>query len=181
MNLFFHASRTGDPVAISLLEELTGLQARESPGDVAHLLSNYEAGEDGWSFEIDLPEAGWVLFPMSHYEGTRVFANGEKVDSVGIERLILARMPAGVSSVQIRSERTGIYTAGNIATLLGILLLAAVLTGAGPGRVAGFTRRSTAKGRALIGKPLPSDDSGTQTVTSLGNGEIGGEDPVTQT
>lgn len=165
LNLLFHASSADDPHAISLLEEILELPALTEPDDIAYPLSKYEAGEDGWTFEIDLPEAGWVLFPMAHYEGTRVYANGEKIESTGIERLTFARMPAGVSSVEIRSERTGIYTAGNIASVLGLLLLASFLLGVGPQKLFGPIGHARKRLRGLRGRP-----TGLNT----------GEEPMTQ-
>lgn len=178
LNLLFHASKTGDPAAISLLEEIVGLPAFEAPDDVPYPLTDYKTGEDGWTFNIDLPQEGWVLFPMSHYEGTRVFANGQKIQTIGIERLILARMPAGQNSVEIRSERTGVYTAGNIASILGLLVLASFLTGYGPSRLIRTVRTTVNRGTTLIGrdpevpsKGAPGDRAATDVV---------GEKPVTQ-
>ncbi len=129
LNLLFHAVQTRDPVTIELLERLIGLPAFEAPSDTAYPLSNYGAAEDGWTFEIDLPQTGWVLFPMAHHDGTRVLANGEPVESIGIERLTFAHMPSGVSSVEIRSDRTAIHTFGYFATVFGFLLLAGFLAG----------------------------------------------------
>lgn len=148
LNLFFHAVETRDSEAVRLLEELTGLAAFQMPSDTAHTLANYTAAEDGWTFDITLPGESWVLFPMAHHDGTRVLANGNPVETVGIERLTLARMPAGLSSVEIRSERTSIYTAGNIASIVGLVLLAGFVVGIRPWmftsairRTGGFLRR----------------------------------------
>ena len=129
LNMIFHAAITGDRAAIRLLEEVTGLQAGEFPQDMAVPLSDYEKGPDGWQFGIHLDSPQWVLFPMAFHGGTRVTANGQEVESIGIERLTLARMPAGDSAVQIRYVRTGIYSAGIAASALGLLALAAYLAG----------------------------------------------------
>ncbi len=161
LNLFFHAVLTKDRQAISLLEELIGLPAFVAPQDTAHALTNYSAAEDGWTFDIDLPGAGWVLFPMAHYEGTRVFANGQKVETMGIERLTLAQMPAGLSSVEIRSERTGIYTAGNVASVLGVLLLGGFLAGIRPRTLSGLARRI----RGRMHRPGRDLSEGEEPVT----------------
>ena len=143
LNLFFHAIETRDSEAIRVLEGLTGLTAFEAPIDRSHDLIDYTAAEDGWTFDIDLREGGWVLFPMAHHDGTRVLVNGTQVETAGIERLVLASMPAGLSSVEIRSERTSIYTAGNIASLIGLALLAAVIVGVRPWMFASAFRRGT--------------------------------------
>lgn len=141
LNLLFHTSKTRDPIAIALLEELIGLEAFDAPPDLDHPLDDYEAGEDGWSFDITLQDAGWVLFPMAYHAGTRVLVNGNLVESTGIERLTLARMPAGTSSVEIRSEKTGIYTVGYVASIAGVLLLAGFLLGVRTRTVSGLGRR----------------------------------------
>ncbi len=171
LNLLFHASKTADPRAIELLEGLLGLPAQEQPDDIPHSLANYQAGEDGWTFDIELPESGWVLFPMAHFEGTRVFVNGTQVDSVGVERLILARMPAGVSSVEIRSVRTGIYTAGNIASVFGVLVLLGFLVGFSPVQA---TKRVDEMARSRRESSPPEGESNGPV------GDTGGEGPVAQ-
>jgi hypothetical protein len=119
LNLIFHASETSDPVAVALLEELIGVPAGSLPADESIPLENYRAGQDGWSFDINLPQEQWVLFPVAHHSGSRVTANGQEVESIGIERLTLARMPAGEVPVQIRNVRTGVYALGYAATALG--------------------------------------------------------------
>ncbi len=149
LNLMFHAARTGDAETFEQLEQLLGLPAREAPEDVAHSLIDYTAGEDGWTFDIDLPESGWVLFPMAHYEGTRVYVDGREVESVGIERLILAKMPEGYSSVEIRSVRTNIYALGNIATFLGLLIAIGFIAGVNRERLNDWMDGSRRMRRAL--------------------------------
>lgn len=129
LNLFFHAALTRDHVAIDLLEEHLGLTSFEAPVDIAYQLANYEAAEDGWNFDTTVGEAGWVLFPFAHHDGTRVIVNGSQVESIGIERLTLAHMPSGESSVEIRSERTGIYMVGYISSAIGLLLIVAFMFG----------------------------------------------------
>lgn len=132
LNLFFHASETRDEQVIALLGELLGLKTDTRPADISHDLANYRAADDGWQFDITVPADGWVLFPMAYHDGTQVFVNGTVVESTGIERLTFARMPAGASSVEIRSGRTGIYTAGYVASLIGLLLAGGFLAGVRP-------------------------------------------------
>lgn len=158
LNLLFHVTLTQDPAAISLLEDLIGLPAFEMPDDVAHTLGNYRATEGGWTFEIAVPEEGWMLFPMAHHEGTRVYVDGEPVESIGIERLTLARIPAGTSSVEIRSEQTGIYTVGYIASFIGLLLLVGFLLGI---RLRTFTG-PVSRLRKLISPPTQPKEALTQ-------------------
>jgi uncharacterized membrane protein len=123
LNLVFHAARTKDEAAIALLERFAGLPANVEPADASVPLANYEAGQDGWRFDISLDSEQWVLFPMAFHNGTRVTVNGHEVEAIGLERLTFARMPAGDLSVHIGSERTGIYLIGYAGTAIGIVAL----------------------------------------------------------
>lgn len=178
LNLFFHAAKTRDQQAISLLEELVGLSAFDAPEDSTHALVNYEAAEDGWQFDLTLGDAGWVLFPMANHDGTRVFADGQLVESTGIERLTLAHMPAGTSSVEIRSARTGIYTVGYVASALGLVLSGGFLLGVRPGNVISAIRR----GRRRLGQFGQLGRSGQpRRLFRTRNGETpAGEETVAQ-
>lgn len=122
LNLMFHAAVTDDPLAIRILETVLGLEAKQPSGDKTIPLDNYEASEDGWRFDITLPAEQWVLLPMGMHAGTSVEAGGETVDIVGVESLILAKLPGGTSSVHIKSEQTGIYTIGRATTVVGVLV-----------------------------------------------------------
>ncbi|MEE8046116.1 MAG: 6-pyruvoyl-tetrahydropterin synthase-related protein, partial [Dehalococcoidia bacterium] len=121
LNLMFHAAVTNDPLAIRILESTLGIKAGQPSGDTTIPLDNYVANEDGWRFDITLPEHKWVLLPMGLHAGTSVEADGEVVEIVGVESLTLAHLPAGTSSVHIRSDQTTIYTIGKITTVIGVL------------------------------------------------------------
>jgi len=121
LNLMFHAAITKDPLAIRILESLSGLTAKEIPADSSIPMRNYEASEDGWRFDLALDDEKWVLLPMGKHSGTNVYADGEPVELVGIESLTLARLPEGEYSVFISSDETAIYTIGRVATVIGIL------------------------------------------------------------
>ena len=128
LNLMFHAAITDDPLAIRILESTLGIEAKQAAGDVSIPLDNYEAREDGWSFDIDLPEEQWILLPMGMHAGTSVEADGEPVEIVSVESLTLARLPEGLSSVRIHSEETSIYTIGRATTIIGVLAAIYYLT-----------------------------------------------------
>lgn len=129
LNLMFHAAITDDPLAIRILESVLGIEARQPSGDRSIPLDNYVASEDGWRFDITLPEEQWVLLPMGMHAGTSVEADGEMVEIVGVESLTLAKLPGGTSSIHIKSEQTAIYTIGRAATVLGVLAALYYLTG----------------------------------------------------
>jgi len=129
LNLLFHAAITDDPLAIRILESVLGIEANQPAGDSSIPLDNYESAEDGWRFDITLPEEKWVLLPMGFHAGTSVEADGVEVDIVGVESLILAELPAGTSSVYIKSDETSIYTIGRATTVLGVLAAIYYLTG----------------------------------------------------
>lgn len=128
LNLMFHAAVTDDPLAIRILETILGIDAKQPSGDRSIPLDNYVASEDGWRFDITLPEEQWVLLPMGLHAGTSVEANDEPVDIVGVESLTLAKLPAGTSSVHIKSDQTSINTIGKAATVLGLLAVLYYLT-----------------------------------------------------
>ncbi len=128
LNLMFHAAITDDPLAIRILESILGIEAKQPAGDRSIPLDNYVASEDGWEFDITLPEEQWVLLPMGLHAGTSVEVNGEEVDIVGVESLTLAKLPAGTNSVHIKSEQTAIYTIGKATTVLGVLAALYYLT-----------------------------------------------------
>ncbi|MCH8114804.1 MAG: hypothetical protein J4O01_04765 [Chloroflexi bacterium] len=129
LNLMFHAAITDDPLAIRMLETILGIEAKRPSGDRTIPLDNYVASEDGWRFDITLPSEQWVLLPMGMHAGTSVEAQGETVDIVGVESLILAKLPGGTSSVHIKSEQTGIYTIGRATTVIGVLVVLYYLIG----------------------------------------------------
>ena len=121
LNLMFHEAVNDDPLAIRILESVLGIPAKRPSGDKTIAMENYEASEDGWRFNITLPSEQWVLLPMGMHGGTSVEVGGEKVDIVGVESLILAKLPGGTSSVHIKSEQTGIYAIGRATTVIGVL------------------------------------------------------------
>lgn len=121
LNLMFHAAITDDPLAIRILETVLGIEAKQGSGDRSIPLQNYVANEDGWRFDITLPDEQWVLLPMGMHAGTSVEADGEEVEIVGVESLTLAKLPGGTSSVHIKSDQTAIYTIGRMTTLIGFL------------------------------------------------------------
>ena len=129
LNLMFHAAITDDPLAIRILESILGIEANQPAGDSSIPLDNYESAEDGWRFDITLPEEKWVMLPMGFHAGTSVEADGAEVNIVGVESLILAELPAGTSSVYIKSDETSIYTIGRATTVLGVLAAIYYLTG----------------------------------------------------
>ena len=129
LNLMFHAAITDDPLAIRILESILGIEANQPAGDSSIPLDNYESAEDGWRFDITLPEEKWVMLPMGFHAGTSVEADGAEVNIVGVESLILAELPAGTSSVYIKSDETSIYTIGRATTVLGVLAASYYLTG----------------------------------------------------
>ena len=122
LNLMFHAAVTDDPLAIRILETILGIDAKQPSGDRSIPLDNYVASEDGWRFDITLPAEQWVLLPMGLHAGTSVEAGGETVDIVGVESLILAKLPAGTNSIHIKSGQTRIYTIGKATTVIGVLV-----------------------------------------------------------
>jgi uncharacterized membrane protein len=123
LNLMFHAAITDDPLAIRVLEAVLDMDAGQMPTDVSIPLRDYTASQDGWRFRLELPAEEWVLLPMAHHDGTRVVANGREIETVSVEYLTLAKLPAGTSSVHIKSERTRVYVIGLAATGLGALVL----------------------------------------------------------
>ncbi len=127
LNLIYHAALTGDMLAISLLEDAVGIPAGRMPEDSPLPLLDYKAAQDGWTFRVDLPSEQWVLLPMARHDGTSIEVNGGPIESVGIEGLTLAKLPAGKSSIRIRSGRSGIYAAGYALTALSALAVAAYL------------------------------------------------------
>jgi hypothetical protein len=160
LNLMFHAAITDDPLAIRILESILGIEANQPAGDSSIPLDNYESAEDGWRFDITLPEEKWVLLPMGFHAGTSVEADGVEVNIVGVESLILAELPAGTSSVYIKSDETSIYTIGRATTVLGVLAAIYYLTG-------GFRAALAGRIRSLR-KP--------REVRSLDSSKIGGGD-----
>jgi uncharacterized membrane protein len=141
LNLMFHAAITDDPLAIRILESVLGIEAKQPAGDRSIPLDNYVPSEDGWRFDITLPEEQWVLLPMGLHAGTSVEADGEPVDIVGIESLTLAKLPGGTSSVHIKSEQTAIYTIGKAATAFGVLAALFYLTSGGRATLIARLRR----------------------------------------
>ena len=129
LNLMFHAVTTSDPLAIRILEAELNRTANQRPDDIPVPMQNYEATEAGWSFDMELEQEGWVLFPMANHAGTRVLVDGEPVEELSIETLTLAKLPAGLHSVQIVSEETTIYTLGRAASVIGGLILVAYIVG----------------------------------------------------
>ncbi len=141
LNLLFHAAVTDDPLAIRILESILGIESNQPAGDTPIPLANYEASEDGWSFDITLPEEKWVLLPMGLHAGTSVEADGEQVEFVGVESLILAKLPAGTSSIRIKSDETSIYTIGRATTVFGVLAALYYLTSGPRSRLIADIRR----------------------------------------
>ncbi len=129
LNLIFHAVLTSDPLAIRLLESELGRTAFQSPVDTPVILQHYAASEEGWSFDVSLDQEQWVLFPMAKHSGTNVLVDGSPIDSVSVETLTLAKIPAGNHSVNINSDQTSIYTLGRVVSVIGALLFVAHLTG----------------------------------------------------
>ena len=123
LNLIFHAAITSDPLAIRLLEPLVGAEAGARPEDETVPLVDYQAGEDGYHFEVTTPRDEWLLFPMAYHSGTSVTVDGTVVQTVGMETLTLAHIPAGTHRVHIRSDETGVYLVGRAATVVGVLVL----------------------------------------------------------
>ncbi len=134
LSLIFHAVVTNDPLAIRLLEPLVGMQAGTKPIDRTVPLVGYEAREDGYRFEVTAERDEWLLFPMAHHAGTAVMVDGAEVETVGIETLTLAHIPAGTHRVHILSNETRIYLIGRAATGVGIILTIGYV-------IAGFVRR----------------------------------------
>lgn len=128
LNLMFHAAVTDDPLAIRILESLLGIKAKQPAGDKTIPLRNYEASEDGWRFDIRVPDEQWVLLPMGLHAGTSIEADGEEIEIVGVESLTLAKLPEGTSSIYIKSEQTAIYSIGKITTVVGVLAALYYLT-----------------------------------------------------
>ncbi|NQW18041.1 MAG: hypothetical protein HQ478_11220 [Chloroflexi bacterium] len=129
LNLMFHAVITSDPLAIRILEAELDRTAKQRPADIAVPLKNYQATEAGWSFDTELDAEHWVLFPMANHVGTRVLVDGVSVEELSIETLTFAKIPAGLHSVQIISEKTTIYTIGRAMSVVGGLILVAYVTG----------------------------------------------------
>lgn len=138
LNLMFHAAVTDDPLAIRILESILGIDAKQPSGDKTIPLDNYVASEDGWRFDITLPEEQWVLLPMGMHAGSSVEVAGEPVEIIGVESLILAKIPGGTNSVHIKSEQTAIYSIGKATTAMGVLAVLYYLT---PGLRAGIADR----------------------------------------
>lgn len=163
LNLMFHAAVTDDPLAIRILETVLGIEARKPSGDRTIPLEDYAASEDGWRFDITLPSEQWVLLPMGMHAGTSVEANGEMVDIVGVESLILAKLPGGTSSVHIKSEQTGIYKIGLVTSVFGVLATLYYLAGdyraALIARIRGRREDETPETK---GKPGPAASTGAE-------------------
>ncbi|NQW20672.1 MAG: hypothetical protein HQ477_08115 [Chloroflexi bacterium] len=140
LNLMFHAAITDDPLAIRILESVLGIDAWQPSGDLTIPLDNYVASESGWRFDITIPEEQWVLLPMGLHSGTSVEANGETVEVIGVESLILAKLPAGTSSIHIKSDQTAIYTIGRVTTVIGVLAALYYLTSGRRAELIGWIR-----------------------------------------
>jgi len=154
LNLIFHAAVTSDPLAIRLLEPLVGVQAGAMPVDEAVPLVGYEAREDGYRFEVTTERDEWLLFPMGHHAGTVVTVDGEEAETVGIETLTLAHLPAGTHRVHIGSNETSVYFIGRAATGVGIILLIGYVVARSIGWPS-FLRRSPTQPEA--GPPTPAE------------------------
>ena len=166
LNLMFHAAVTDDPLAIRILESVLGIPAKRPSGDKTIAMENYEASEDGWRFNITLPSEQWVLLPMGMHGGTSVEVGGEKVDTVGVESLILAKLPGGTSSVHIKSEQTGIYAIGRATTVIGVLATLYYLTSGVPGALVARLRGRRRGGSP--GSPGTRGNSGTAGPSGAG-------------
>ncbi|MBN4074226.1 hypothetical protein JYT27_00195 [bacterium AH-315-D21] len=169
LNLMFHAAITDDPLAIRILESILGIEAKMPSGDKTIPLENYVTGEDGWRFDITLPSEKWVLLPMGLHAGTSVEVDGETVDIIGVESLILAKLPAGTSSVHIKSEQTSIYTIGRATTLIGVLVTVYYLIGShGTTLIARI--RGRRKGKKSKPPAKPGGQRKSESATSPGAG-----------
>ncbi|MCZ6538982.1 MAG: hypothetical protein O6922_04050, partial [Chloroflexi bacterium] len=169
LNLMFHAAITDDPLAIRILETVLGIEANRPAGDTTIPLEGYVASQDGWRFDITLPSEQWVLLPMGLHAGTSVEADGEVVDLVGVESLILAKLPGGTSSVHIKSEQTGIYAIGRATTVIGVLVtLYYLIGGYGRGLIGSLRRRRKDESLEQPETPDTRQEPGPATSTGAG-------------
>jgi uncharacterized membrane protein len=125
LNLTFHAVLTGDPVAIEILERELGVQAHRRPTTFAIPMIGYAASQEGYGFSLDAPQPGYYLIPVAYHTGTAVYVDGQHTPSLAVDSLTLAKLPAGLHRVEVRSLRTPIYRLGGAATALGVLVVAA--------------------------------------------------------
>jgi len=157
LSLIFHAVVTNDPLAIRLLEPLVGLQVGARPDDRTVPLASYDAQEDGYRFEVTTERDEWLLFPMAHHTGTAVMVDGAEVETVGIETLTLAHIPAGTHRVHILSNETRVYLIGRAATGVGVILTIGYV-------IAGFVRRPSFLGRLRTQADTRRSDSPEATT-----------------
>ena len=130
------------PVGIDILERELGIRANVTTNDVPVELTDYVAGQDGFTFSLDAPDNGYYLIPVARNAGTRVFVDGEASQSWAIDNLTMTKLTAGTHQIVITSEQTTIYPLGVAVTALGGLIIAGfMLTGLRlSSRVTSFTR-----------------------------------------
>ncbi len=123
LNLPYHAVLTRDPSAIEVLSRALDMRpaVRESYRPVP--LQGYEATAHGYSFDYELEEAGWLLFPAAFHDGTEVRIDGKPAGARSYDRLIAFPAPAGRHTVTIRNRPTRVYALGAAASLAACLAL----------------------------------------------------------
>jgi uncharacterized membrane protein len=127
LNLVYHVLQTNDQTGLAILTQLLELPP-DSPSDYATIpLLAYRADQHGYSFGYSLEEAQTLLVPVADFDGTAVYLDGTKIDHASLENLVVFNSPAGTHVVEIRFEKTSIYTIGSLVSVLSFLLLAAML------------------------------------------------------
>ncbi len=157
LNLSYHALTTGDETALRLLADVVGLEPRGQPASTAVSLADYQTVADGYRFRYTLGRPAWLLLPVAAFDGTRLFIDGVPADARSLEMLVLFEAPAGTHTVDVRVGPAPIYRAGQGATFVGVLLLAALVWWAGrTAWAAEGTRRHSGHTRVGVPEALPT-------------------------
>ena len=123
LNLMYHIVETHDIEALRIISDLLMIEPFQESNYETIALLNYEGSGKGviFNYILDTPEK--ILIPFAHFEGTKVEIDGVRVNTNSLATLLMVDAPAGSHQVSISTEKTPIYHAGYITSLIAILVL----------------------------------------------------------
>lgn len=126
-NLVYAASQTGDAATITFLRKIFPPALTEFIPPQFVPLENYQAGANGYEFDVLLERDALILIPVAAHDGFFVTENDRRLAAFALENLVALRLPAGNHTLKIGFAPTGIYYAGAMLSLLVLICLLALL------------------------------------------------------
>jgi uncharacterized membrane protein len=134
LNLIYHAVLTNDPVVIDLLETELGITANSVLERESFPLIDYQTGQDGYSFSLDIDEDTDIVIPVAMHDGTVVYIDGNRTPAIAIDNMVTFSISGGNHEVYITSEERPIHLIGKIISIIGLVFLALLVIGLEPMR-----------------------------------------------